>query len=246
MEENWFKDWFNSRYYHQLYQHRDEQEAAKFIDKLIEYLSPEKGASMVDIACGKGRHAIHLSEKGFDVTGIDLSEASILDASQYEHDRLHFFQHDMRLPFWINYFKYAFNFFTSFGYFQTDRENQNAIRSIAQSLQPNGIFVLDYLNAAYVEQQMVHQEEKIIEDTQFSITRWYDDRFFYKKIIVHENNFEAPKVYTEKVSRFTLNDFEKLFQPQGLQILKVLGDYQLSAYDAAQSPRMILIAKKIH
>ena len=244
MEENWFKDWFNSRYYHQLYQHRDEQEAAKFIDKLIEYLSPEKGASMVDIACGKGRHAIHLSEKGFDVTGIDLSEASIREASQYENDRLHFFQHDMRLPFWINYFKYAFNFFTSFGYFQTDRENQNAIRSIAQSLQPGGILVMDYLNPAYVDQQMIHQEDKIIEGTQFSITRWYDDRFFYKKIIIDENNFEAPKIYTEKVSRFTLHDFEKLFQPEGLQIQQVLGDYHLSAYDAAQSPRMILIAKK--
>ncbi len=246
MEENWFKDWFNSTYYHLLYQHRDEQEAAKFIDKLIHFLSPEKGATMVDIACGKGRHAIHLAEKGFDVTGIDLSEASILEASQFEHAKLHFLQHDMRFPFWINYFKYAFNFFTSFGYFETERENHNAIRSIAQSLQPDGILVMDYLNAAHAEQQITHQEHKIIQGIQFGITRWYDDRFFYKKIIIDENHLETPKVYTEKVSRFMLNDFEKMFQLQGLQIIQIFGDYDLSAYETHLSPRMILVAKKIH
>ncbi len=73
----WFKDWFNSPYYHQLYFNRDEKEAAAFIDKLINYLQPAPNASMLDVACGKGRHSIHLAEKGFDVTGIDLSEDSI-------------------------------------------------------------------------------------------------------------------------------------------------------------------------
>jgi hypothetical protein len=37
----WFKDWFNSPYYHQLYFNRDEAEAAAFIDKLIDHLHPQ-------------------------------------------------------------------------------------------------------------------------------------------------------------------------------------------------------------
>ena len=126
----WFKNWFNSPYYHQLYFNRDEAEAAKFIDKLINYLNPTAGSLMLDVACGKGRHAIHLAEKGFDVTGIDLSEDSIKEALLSENEKLHFFLHDMRLPFYINYFDYAFNFFTSFGYFSTQREHDNAIRTI--------------------------------------------------------------------------------------------------------------------
>jgi SAM-dependent methyltransferase len=62
---------------------------------------------MVDIACGKGRHSKFLAAKGFDVTGIDISTDSIQYAKQFETDNLHFFVHDMRLLFWINYFDYA-------------------------------------------------------------------------------------------------------------------------------------------
>ena len=107
----WFKDWFNSPYYHQLYFNRDEQEAAKFIDKLVDHLQPAPNALMLDVACGKGRHAVHLAEKGFDVTGIDLSEDSIKEALLHQTEKLHFYRHDMRLPFYINYYDCAFNFF---------------------------------------------------------------------------------------------------------------------------------------
>lgn len=134
----WFKNWFDSPYYHQLYFNRDESEAAAFINKLIEYLKPASRSRMLDVACGKGRHSLQLANKGFDVTGIDLSAYSIQEALKHECENLHFYQHDMRLPFWINYFDYAFNFFTSFGYFQTQRENDNAIRTIAQSLKQQG------------------------------------------------------------------------------------------------------------
>ena len=79
-DKAWFKDWFNSPYYHLLYQHRDENEAEQFIKTLIGYLQPAKGATMLDIACGKGRHSMALAEMGFDVTGNDLSEASISEA----------------------------------------------------------------------------------------------------------------------------------------------------------------------
>ena len=46
----WFKDWFNSPYYHQLYFNRDEKEAANFIDKLIHHLQPADNALMLDVA----------------------------------------------------------------------------------------------------------------------------------------------------------------------------------------------------
>ena len=51
--QNWFKDWFSSPYYHQLYQHRDESEAFAFIGTLIQHLKPIKNTKMLDVACGK-------------------------------------------------------------------------------------------------------------------------------------------------------------------------------------------------
>lgn len=240
----WFKDWFNSPYYHQLYFNRDEKEAAAFIDKLITHLHPPPSAAMLDVACGKGRHSIHLAQKGFDVTGIDLSKDSIKEALQHEANNLHFYLHDMRLPFMINYFDYAFNFFTSFGYFKTRREHDNAIRTIAQSLKPGGTFVLDYLNVHYSEDHLVHQFEKEIEGVNYYITKWFDETHFYKKIQVEDDALNEPLIYTEKVAKFSLGDFTEMFAYQGLQIQEVFGDYNFGNYDVRKSPRLIVVAKK--
>jgi SAM-dependent methyltransferase len=245
MQQPWFKDWFNSSYYHQLYSNRDKTEAEAFINKLINYLKPAPNTRMLDVACGKGRHAKQLAEKGFDVTGIDLSEESILEALEEASEKLHFYTHDMRLPFWINYFDYAFNFFTSFGYFHTQREHDNTIRTIAQSLKLNGIFVMDYLNVHYSEEHTIHQAEKITDGVKFTITKWHDEFHFYKKILIEDEMHTEPFTYTEKVAKFTLGNFTEMFAYNGLQIQEVFGDYNFDHYDIKKSPRLIMIAKKI-
>ena len=241
----WFKEWFNSPYYHQLYFKRDEAEAAKFINKLIDYLKPKPGSLMLDIACGKGRHSIQLASKGFDVTGIDLSSDSIAEAKETENNNLHFFVHDMRLPFWINYFEYAFNFFTSFGYFNTRREHDNSIRTIAQSLKPNGIFVIDYLNVHYAEDHQIHKSEIELEGVNYYVTKWFDEDHFYKKIVIEDEALENPIEYQEKVTKFSLGDFTEMLAYHHMQVQEVFGDYNFNDYNVKTSPRMIIVAKKI-
>ena len=240
----WFKDWFNSPYYHQLYFKRDEKEAAAFIDKLINDLHPAPGALMLDVACGRGRHSIHLAAKGFDVTGIDLSEDSIKEALKHETENLHFYQHDMRLPFWINYFDYAFNFFTSFGYFRTEREHYNAIRTISQSLNCKGVFVVDYLNTHFAEDHLVHKSEKDIDGVHYHLTKWFDETHFYKKIMIEDEALKEPIEFIEKIAKFSVGDFNDMLSYYGLQVQQVFGDYQLNAYDINKSPRLVMVAKK--
>ncbi|MEO8854427.1 MAG: class I SAM-dependent methyltransferase, partial [Ginsengibacter sp.] len=244
LTKSWFEDWFSSPYYHQLYLKRNKKEAADFIDKLIAYLEPTPGAYMLDVACGRGRHSIQLASKGVDVSGIDLSENNVLDAKKSENDHLHFFKHDMRLPFWINYFDYAFNFFTSFGYFDTQRENNNAIRTIAQSLKPNGTLVIDYLNVHYAENHLKPQSSIKINTVDYHITRWHDERFFYKRIVIDDKKSEAFLQYHEKVAKFSLGDFMEMLSFQQMQVQEVFGDYAFSPYNVNTSPRMILIARK--
>ena len=240
----WFKKWFNSPYYHQLYSKRDENEAKIFIYKLVNHLNPAVGAYMLDVACGKGRHSVQLAEKGFDVTGIDLSEDSIREAKQFETENLHFFLHDMRLPFVINYFDFAFNFFTSFGYFNTLREHENSLRTIAQSVKPNGIFVIDYLNVHYAEDHLIQKSEIEVEGVNYFITKWFDEDHFYKKISIEDHDLEQPEIYQEKVAKFSLGDFTEMLGYQQMQVQEVFGDYNFNPYHVKNSPRMIIIAKK--
>lgn len=242
--KEWYKDWFNSAYYHKLYFDRDEQEAEGFIERLLQHLNPAPDSRILDVACGKGRHSRFLAAHGYDVTGIDISPDSIHFAKQAEKDNLHFYVHDMRLLFWVNFFDYAFNFFTSFGYFGTRREHDDAARTIAASVKPNGVVLFDYLNVHYVEDRLVHNEEKCIDGTHYEIHRWHDEDFFFKKITITDPSLSTPLEFTEKVAKFSLGDFTDMLAFENMQVAEVFGDYSLKPYHVRNTPRMIVLAKK--
>lgn len=115
-EPEWFNTWFDSPYYHLLYRNRSHTEAGAFIDALLKHLHPKPGAHLLGLACGKGRHALQLSERGYEVTGLDLSATSIAVVQGQRHARRHFHVHDMRNSLPYGPFGLVLNLFTSFGY----------------------------------------------------------------------------------------------------------------------------------
>lgn len=242
-QANWFENWFSSPYYRVLYQHRDELEAQEFTDALLNYLQPLPGSTMVDIACGEGRFSRELAEKGYDVTGIDLSLPSIEKAKGDETEQLHFFVHDMRFPFYINYFDYAFNFFTSFGYFRHERDNQMAAKSFAAGLKKNGILVIDYLNRDYVLKNLVPEETIYRGSYIFNISRRLENNKIIKDIRFKDAEGHE-RHYVESVAAFGLSDFVRIFRNAGLHLVGTFGNYKLGAFDPLESPRLIMVFKK--
>ena len=134
--KDWFVDWFDTPYYHILYQNRNDLEAKKFIQTLMGHLKLPKSSKILDLACGKGRHSKTLNELGYDVLGVDLSENSINEAKRLSNDTLSFRVHDMREVLVGTKFDAIFNLFTSFGYFDSNKENERMCASIAQMLLP--------------------------------------------------------------------------------------------------------------
>ncbi|SMD34461.1 Methyltransferase domain-containing protein [Reichenbachiella faecimaris] len=242
-KKEWFDEWFNTIYYHILYKHRDYEEAAAFLDHLIDYFQMKPNAKILDLACGKGRHSIYLNEKGFDVTGVDLSEENIKYASAKQNDSLHFAVHDMREVFADGTFDYVFNLFTSFGYFDSKEENLNVIDATIKSLKPGGKFLLDFLNPYVVVNNLVHEEDKTIENIHFNIQRQYtDDEFIVKNILVddHGQHYE----FQEKVKAIRRTDFLAYFDKINLKVIDIFGDYELSKYQAEESQRLIFVLEK--
>jgi len=146
----WIEDWFGSEYYSILYKHRDCEEAKLFIDNLISFLKLPASARILDCGCGRGRHSIYLAEKGFDVTGIDLSEKNIQSVKDSERKKLAFYTHDIRKKFRINYYDVSLSLFTSFGYFENDYENNKMIKSISSSLKKEVLKFLKFLKVLKV------------------------------------------------------------------------------------------------
>ena len=159
---NWFEEWFDSPYYHLLYKNRDFVEAEHFINNILNYLTPKKNAKILDVACGKGRHAIFINKQGFTVDAFDLSENSIVEAKKSETETLNFFINDIRKPLKVNFYDFALNIFTSFGYFTDENDNQKSMDAIATSLTKNGVLIIDFLNSNYTLSNLKTTETKTI------------------------------------------------------------------------------------
>ncbi|MDN3723403.1 methyltransferase domain-containing protein [Aequorivita sp. SDUM287046] len=235
---NWYASWFNTPYYHILYKDRNHREAALFMNALTNFLKLEKNDSILDLACGKGRHAKYLYKQGFDVTGVDLSEESIAFAKQYEKPRLHFEVHDMCLPY-PKKFDAVFNLFTSFGYFEKEEDNLRTIKSVKAELKPNGSAVIDFLNVEFAIKNLVPKEKKKIGDIVFHIEKYVEDGYIIKNINFEDEGKEYH--FVERVMALTLEDFQRYFAEANVDLKNVFGDYHLNNFDKNTSERLILI-----
>ena len=238
--ENWFSTWFDSPYYHILYKNRNEEEAQVFMDNITNYLNMPENGTILDLACGKGRHSIYLNKLGYQVTGVDLSENSIAIANESSNESLQFKTHDMREPVNETY-DAVFNLFTSFGYFDTYEDNIKTLKAIKDSINEYGFGVIDFFNADFIIENLVAEETKEIDGITFNIKRFVEN----KKIIKEIRFEDKGKTYnfTEKVSAFTLSDFEAMMEEAGIYLLEIFGDYKLKKFYKTQSERLIMIFK---
>ena len=240
-QKEWFASWFDTPYYHLLYQNRSEDEAKAFIERLVDFLRLQPQTSVLDLACGKGRHARTLHALGLQVLGTDLSAQSINFAQNSASEGLRFQVHDMRETLPNERFGAVFNLFTSFGYFDDTSDNQRVIDAIAEMLLPNGILVIDFLNAQRVRDTLVASEVAQRGTITFEIQREISHGKVVKQIAFTDQGQRFQ--YQEQVQLLELADFKKLLKEQ-FQILHTFGDYALNAFEPSSSPRLILIASR--
>ncbi len=241
-DKAWYQSWFDTPWYHVLYKHRDFKEAESFIDNICQYLGLAANSVVLDLACGKGRHAIYLARKGFRVVGLDLSARNIAEATQHANDRLSFHIHDMRRLWKPAYFDVAFNLFTSFGYFEDKTDDEAVFQSVAAGLKPGGLFVFDYLHATHVQETHVPRESQFHEGIQFSISRHLSDAWIIKQI-EFETGGQAYCFY-EKVRNFSPEELATMLQRCGFEIIRSFGNYRLDPL-SADSPRCIYVARRL-
>jgi SAM-dependent methyltransferase len=234
----WFKEWFDTKYYHILYNDRNDEEAHYFIRNLLAFLQLDKKNKILDLPCGKGRHSIFLNSLGYDVMGADLSQNSIIHAKQFENESLQFMVHDIRDPL-NSKFDAIFNLFTSFGYFEDIDTNINVLKNLKNGLAKNGILVIDFMNVNYVKNHLVKKETIIKKNIEFKITRSIKNNFIIKDIHFLADGQEHH--FTEKVNYLTLDTMTHMVKMANLKLKNIFGDYSFSTFDINNSNRLILI-----
>jgi SAM-dependent methyltransferase len=224
-KRDWFEDWFDTHYYHLLYNHRNESEAKFFMNNLLDFIHLKKMGKILDAACGKGRHSIYLNSQGYDITGIDLSSKSIKEASKFENDSV-------------------FNLFTSFGYFSREEENVTCLTNFFNALKPGGYFLFDFLNSGCVIANFNnHNKPQFIkkENIEFTIQKKIENNFIIKDIKINDHG----KVlnFQEKVQLIKKDEISEWLTTIGFKIIAIKGNYELSDF-AINSERLIVIAQK--
>ncbi len=244
MTDAWYERSFREDYL-LVYQHRDEQSADQEIANLLNHLPIKPSGRVLDLCCGSGRHSRAFARRGYDVVGVDLSPVLLaLAEEQNTFSNLTFYQYDMReIPF-DNEFDVVVNLFTSFGYFSTDEENSQVIRNMAKALKQKGEVLIDYLNPAYVEANLVPLSEREMDGLFIREKRWIEDGYVKKQISVSDAEAGEPRHYLEQVRLYQQEDMIQMLTDAGFGQLQVYGDYTFQPYKGKESPRMIFFAVK--
>ncbi|WP_233576384.1 class I SAM-dependent methyltransferase [Saccharopolyspora rhizosphaerae] len=122
-----------------------DREDAELVWRLLG-LAP--GSEVLDVACGHGRIANRLAERGCVVTGLDSSTPFLQHARADAAERdvhVDYVEGDMRELPWPNRFDGVLNWFTAFGYF-SDAGNRRVLTEVRQALRPGGRFALELIN----------------------------------------------------------------------------------------------------
>jgi len=240
----WYERSFG-RDYLLVYRHRDFQGATQEVHGMMEWLRLPASASILDLCCGMGRHALALAEAGYRVTGVDLSDVLLEEATAHDtRGQVKFLRGDMReLPVEGPY-DAVVNLFTSFGYFADNADNARVFQEIHRVLKPQGRFIVDFLNPSYVREHLVPHSERLDGGMRIEERRRIENGFVKKEIALTDASGGEPRHYEERVRLYELADFRQMMEEAGLVIDQVHGGYDGAAYDEGQSKRMIMVGHR--
>ena len=237
----WFYRWFGSPWYAMLYKHRDEEDAAGLVASVIAKGGLRPGDKLLDLACGRGRHAAVFAKAGLDVTGVDISVQSIKDAKA-QVPGVHFEVHDMREPFARDQFDAVVCLFTSLGYTGDRNDDRRAVSAAAQALKPGGLFVLDLMNGDVVTRDLVPEEVRHIEGMRFVVNRTVENGEVVKRILVEHP--EGEHRFEERVHAWRLPEVEALIEGAGLRLKEVTDSTCANTFHPEHSNRIVAWARK--
>ncbi|HZG87110.1 class I SAM-dependent methyltransferase [Paenibacillus sp.] len=242
MNKPWYERTFCEDYL-AVYKHRDVKGAEHEVRAMSAWLRLPPRASVLDLCCGTGRHSVVLRRLGYSVVGVDLSETLLAVARKREPNGIRWVRGDMRAVPLAERFDAVLNLFTSFGYFESDAENEKVLREMHRLLRPGGRFVIDFLNPSYTKEHLVPRSTKRDGPLYIEETRTIQAGCVVKTIRVSERGASA-RTYEERVKLYELSDFVRMLKGAGLTLLRAFGDYDGSDYEEARSKRLILVGCK--
>lgn len=250
----WYVDFFRDDYQRywlvgegaaQTTPERTERQVA-FID---ETLALPSGASILDLCCGDGRHAVHMAQRGYRVTGLDFSAQPLRLARRAAAKAgvdIEWLRADMRrIPERLTgRFDAVINMFTSFGYLESDAEDEKALDAVARALKPGGKFLIDFLNREPIMRFHTPRDWTMVDDTVLLHSRRFDfvsGRDHDDVLLIAPDG--SRRSFSVIMRLYTIAELVQMLRRAGLRFRQVWGDFDGSDIGPL-SRRAILLAEK--
>jgi SAM-dependent methyltransferase len=246
----WYEEFYTKKYINMVGFAPEEQTQFE-TDFIRSVLKPAPGSKILDLCCGYGRHVNVLGKSGeFEVTGLDLSDDYLEIAKKnISSPSVKFIKGDMRdIPF-KNHFDSICNMFTSFGFFESDHENEEVIKQVHKALKSGGLFLLDYENKFYFVFNDVFKKEryweKVDDETYVLCENTFDvmrEREIFRTRFIQNGVVKMSSGYDIRLYSFP--EMSSMLKRNGFEIMDVWGDCHGNAY-SVRSKRQIILSKKI-
>jgi SAM-dependent methyltransferase len=241
--DEWFKDWFDQDYA-AIYGHRDAQEAEAAVAMALALAPVLATGPVLDLGCGAGRHLAVLRQSNPQAFGLDLSRDLLGLAPEYLRPWL--LRGDMRrLPVQAGSLAGICLWFTPFGYF-SDRENRTLLQRLQALLRPDGVLLLDYLNAVQVRAGLVPEDVTRHGEIEVHSRRTLERGRLVKRMTLTHLATGRTRQAKESLRLYDPADLHAMARHCGLAVEREVGDYQGAPFAAERSARWIGFLRRVH
>ena len=244
----WYQAFFGEDYLSIYAPFLPPEKTAREVEDIIKLLNLPTGSAILDLCCGHGRHTLPLAQRGYKLTGLDLSDVFLQQAQKEAEARninARWLQSDMKdIPF-ENAFDAIINIFTSFGYLENEEEDLQVLQQVQKALKPDGLFLLE----------TVYQPRVMRAYTPHGITRYATGLIVLEErridLLTSRNEVHITMIFPDghriehrqSIRIYTLTELLQMLDAVGLQVQAYYGGLDRSPL--TMDSRLVIVSQKI-
>lgn len=244
----WYKTYFGKDYLRKNAPVLPAERTAREVDGIVTLLALPAGSSILDLCCGHGRHTIALAQRGYQMTGQDLSEVFLQEAqvqAEAQNVQVHWVHSDMRNVPFENEFDAVINIFTAFGYLENEEEDQKVLQQVYKALKLGGLFLMESVHRdGLMRHYAPHAISRYSDGLMVLEERTFDLLTSRNEVVVTMLTPEGHRAeYHHYLRMYTLTELVHMLAAAGLQVKAYYSGWDGSAL-TMDSFRLILLSQK--
>jgi SAM-dependent methyltransferase len=214
----------------------------------LAHLLPSPPAHVLDLACGQGRHAVRLAQRGYQVVGVDTSRQFLEDAHRSADElgvKIDLVESDMRDITYKDEFDAVVSFFTAWGY-HDDAENQQVLERVARSLRDGGWLIMDIIHRDWLMSVYTRKDWLTLRDgTDVVVDRHFDPIEGVNMVTHRWQGQDGQRIERQHRLRiYTATEIDHMLRSAGLRPTVWYGGVSLEPFDHT-SRRLLVVAERL-